>query len=99
MVWRGGQGGRGGTPRAQTPESYKALTLGLEKDLFTVDQPDSAANFHAVKKKIAQWVGTSNWKGAARASQVIETLVEPVFVKLDPPVSPVLADASAPNAT
>ena len=75
------------------------MIAGLEHDLFTVNLPDSAANFHVVKKKIAQWVGTSNWKGAARASQVIETLMEPVFVKLAPPVSPVLADASAPNAS
>ena len=73
------------------------MTLGLEHDLFTVNLPDSAANFQAVKKKIAIWVGTSSWKGAARASQVIETLVEPVFVKLDPPVSPLLSEASDPN--
>ena len=84
-------------PIQPPPERYKSLTVGLENDLFTVNLPDSAANFHAVKKKIAQWVGTSNWKGAVRASQVIETLVEPIFEKIPQPDSPILADPSTPN--
>ena len=81
MAWqRGGQGGRSGTPKTPTtPAQFTAPTTGLEGVWFKTDTFQDAADFLETKDKLARYVGTCNYRGAATASWVMDTMILPKF--------------------
>ena len=88
---RGGQGGRIGAPYpSTTPEQFKAPTTGLGTVLFMTGTNEDAANFIETKKRLARYVGTCSYRGAAKASLVIETMTKPTFMTVSRPVQPIL---------
>ena len=86
---RGGQGGRSGTPKTPTtPARFKAPTTGLEDVYFKTDTFQDAADFLETKDKLARYVGTCNYRGAATAPWVIDTMTTPTFTDVKRPDKP-----------
>ena len=81
MVWyRGGQSGKTGSECSPTAtEKFTAPTTGLQDCYFTTGTNEDAANFNETKKRLARYVGTCNYRGAAAASLVIKTMTNPTF--------------------
>ena len=94
MVWqRGGQGGRSGTPKTPTtPARFTAPTSGLEDVWFKTDTFQDAADFLEMKDKLARYVGTCNYRGAATASRVMDTMTLPTFTDVKIPDQPTFKD-------
>ena len=90
MAWqRGGQGGKtGSTYPSTTPEKFTAPTIGMEDVFFTTGTNEDAANFLETKKRLARYVGTCSYRGAATASLVIETMTNPTFTTASRPKKP-----------
>ena len=76
MVWyRGGQSGKTGSEYpSTTTEKFTAPTMRMEDVFFTMGTNKDAAKFNETKKRLAQYLGTSNYRGAATASLVIKTM-------------------------
>jgi hypothetical protein len=70
-----------------TPSTYSAPTAGLQKVLFSFGSTKDAAEFITTKSKLARFVGTQSWPGAAAASMAMEDMAEPI---LTPPIRPKL---------
>ena len=81
MVWyRGGQSGKTGSEYpSTTTKKFTAPTTGMEDVFFTTGTNEDAANFNETKKRLARYVGTCNYRGAATASLVIKTMTNPTF--------------------
>ena len=96
MVWyRGGQSGKTGSEYSlTTTEKFTAPTTGLQDVYFTTGTNEDAANFNKTKKRLARYVGTCNYRGAAAASLVIETMTNPIFTVTKRPDQPILKTAS-----
>ena len=94
MVWQqGGQGGRSGTPKTPTtPTQFTAPTTGLEDVWFKTDTFQDAADFLETKDKLARYVGTCNYRGAATASRIMDTLPLPTFTDVIRPDQPTFKD-------
>ena len=58
---------------------FTAPTTGLTDCHFTTGTNEDAANFIETKKRLARHVGTCNYRGAAVASLVIETMTSSTF--------------------
>ena len=56
---------------------YRALTPGLEKELFWVGQAHDTAESEEVKKKFAQYVGVNFKHGASDAQRAVDNLEVP----------------------
>ena len=96
MVWyRGGQSGKTGSEYPPTTtEKFTAPTTGLQDVYFTTGTNEDAANFNETKKRLARYVGTCNYRGAAAASLVIKTMTNPTFVVTKRPDQPTLKTVS-----
>ena len=81
MVWYcGGQSGKTGSEYSlTTTEKVTAPTTGLQDCYFKTGTNEDAANFIETKKRLARHVGICNYRGAAVASLVIETMTSPTF--------------------
>ena len=83
MVWRlGGQSGKNGSGYSEPitdKNTFKAPTTGLIDVFFTTGMNEDAANFNETKRRLARHVDTCNYRGAATASLVIETMTPPTF--------------------
>ena len=90
MVWqRGGQSGKtGSTYPSTTSKKFMAPTTGMEEAFFTTGTNEDAAKFLETKKRLARYVGTSSYCGAATASLVIETMTNPTFTTVSRPDKP-----------
>ena len=90
IVWqRGGQIGKtGSTYPSTTSEKFMAPTTEMEGVLFTTGTNEDAANFLETKKRLARYVGTFSYRGAATASLVIETMTNPTFTTASRPKKP-----------
>ena len=66
----------------------------MEDVFFTTGTNKEAANFNETKKRLARYVGTCNYRGAAAASLVIETMTNPTFTATKRPDQPILTTAS-----
>ena len=95
MVWyRRGQSGKTGSESSPTTtEKFTAPTTGLQDCYFTTGTNEDAANFIETKKRLARHVGTCNYRGAAVASLVSETMTSPTFTTMKRPDVPTLKDA------
>ena len=65
--------------------NFSAPTSGLEKVFFTHGSSTDAAHYEEVKGKIARYVCTQSWKGAAMAGKAIEDMIEPILAKPERP--------------
>ena len=74
-----------GTPRTKV-EEFKAPTVGLENDFFTVGAAKDAASFAEVQKKIARYVAVTFKAGGSMAQLAIERLETPSVVKAAEPI-------------
>ena len=76
MVWYcGGQSGKTGSEYSlPITEKFTAPTTCLTYCYFTTGTNKDAANFNNTKKRPARHVGTCNYRGAAAALLVIETM-------------------------
>ena len=94
MVWyaRGQSGKTGSEYSPPTTEKFKAPTTGLTDVYFTTGTNEDAANFNDTKKRLARHVGTCNYRGAAAASLVIETMTPPTFKTSNRPDEPTFKD-------
>jgi hypothetical protein len=68
---------------SKTLREYKALTPGLEKELFTVGTTSNAADFEELSKKLVRYAGVNFKQGAAVAEKAVEDMGGPSFI--DPP--------------
>ena len=70
MVWqRGGQGDKTGSKYpSTTTKKFTAPTTWMEDVFFAMVTNEDAANFNETKKRLARYVGTCNYRGAATAS-------------------------------
>ena len=96
MVWGlGGQSGKNGSEYSEPntdKNKFKAPTAGLTDVFFTTGMNEDAANFNDNKRRLARHVGTCNYRGAATASLVIETMTPPTFTTTNRPDKPTLQD-------
>ena len=96
MVWcLGGQSGKNGSGYSQPntdKNKFKAPTAGLTDVFFTTGMNEDAANFNETKRRLARHVGTCNYRGAATASLVIETMTPPTFTTIKRPEEPTFKD-------
>ena len=101
MVWyRGGQIGKTGSEYPPTTtEKFTAPTIGLQDWYFTTGTNEDAANFNETKKRLARYVGTCNYRGAAAASLVIETMTNLIFTSTKRPDKPTLKTAGGEKVT
>ena len=90
MVWhRGDQSGKNGsTYPSTTSKKFTAPTTGMEDVFFTTGTNEDAANFIETNKRLARYVGTCNYRGAATALLVIETMNDPTFRATSRPAQP-----------
>ena len=88
----GGQSGKNGSGYSTPDTDFKAPTTGLTDVFFTAGMNEDAANFIETKKRLARHVGTCNYRGAATASLVIETMEPPIFKTSKRPDEPSLTD-------
>ena len=61
---------------------------------FTTGTNEDAANFNETKKRLARYVRTCNYRGAAAVLLVIETMTNPTFTVTKRPDQPTLTTAS-----
>ena len=66
----------------------------MEDVFFTTGTNEYPANFTESKKRLARYVGTCNYRGAATASLVIETMTNPTFTVTKRPDQPNLKAAT-----
>ena len=59
---------------------------------FTTGMNEDAANLNETKRRLARHVGTCNYRGAATASLVIETMTPPTFKTSKRPDEPTFKD-------
>ena len=91
----GGQSGKNGSGYSQPDtdkNTFKAPTTGLTDVFFTTGMNEDAANFIETKKRLARHDGTCNYRGAATASLVIETMTPPTFKTPKRPDEPTFKD-------
>ena len=68
-----------------TTKKFTAPTTRMEDVFFTTGTNKEAANFNETKKRLARYVGTCNYRGAATAPLVIETMTNPTFTATSRP--------------
>ena len=66
---------------AAQQEKYKAPTLGLEDDAFTVGTAQDAANFKEVRRRIGRYAAVNFKTGGSMAQTAIKRLEAPVITE------------------
>ena len=81
-----------------TPTKHESRTPGLEDVVFTFGTAKDAATFDHTKAELVKFVGVQPWRGAAAASQALDTGVEPTFLQPTRPARPVKRSKPRVNA-
>ena len=68
---------------------YRAPTVGLEDQVFTIGSTEDAAKFELVKEELGKQFATQSWSYGAEAAMAFETLNEPIY---DEPAEPVFPE-------
>ena len=74
--------------KALVMKGLQAPTVGLEDEIFTIDNTMDAARFEVVKEELGKHFATHPWSDGANATMTFETLTEPSYnepEKLDIP--------------
>ena len=81
-------------PAATEPASalnateYRAPTVGLEDQVFTIGSTKYAAKFELIKEELGKHFATQSWIDGADAAMEFENLTEPMCNEPSEPVSP-----------
>ena len=90
--------GKSGEQASTTSPKHESRTPGLEDVVFTFGSAKDAATFDHTMGELVKYVGVQPWRGAAAASQALDTGVEPTFVEPTRPVRPVKRSMPAVDA-
>ena len=74
---------------APSATEYRAPTVGLEDQVFTIGSTNDAAKFELVKEELGKHFSTQSWSDGADAAMAFETLTEPMY---DEPAEPVIPE-------
>ena len=62
-------------------KEYRAPTIGLEDNIFTVGTTADAVTFEMVKEELGKHFVTQPWSDGADAAMAFETLTEPSYLE------------------
>ena len=74
---------------APSATDYRATTVGLEDQVFTIVSTKDAAKFELVKKELGKHFDNQYWSDGANSAMEFETLTEPMY---DEPAEPVIPE-------
>ena len=74
---------------APSATEYRAPTVGLEDQVFTIGSTKDAAKFELVKEELGKHFAIQSWSDVADAAMAFETLTEPMY---DEPTEPVIPE-------
>ena len=66
------------TAPAPSAIEYRATTVGLEEQVFTIGSTQDAANFELVKDELGKHFSTQSCSDGAESTITFETLTEPI---------------------
>ena len=74
---------------APSATEYRAPTVGLEYQVFTIGITKDADKFELVKEELGKNFANQSWSDGSDAAMAFETLTEPIY---DEPAEPVILE-------